>query len=407
MEAILAWTWLAALLFLGTFVQEDAAIFAGTYLVAERQLPLMVAVLSLYAGIITGDLAIYGLGALARRCPWLGRRLGPLAGGIWLERRLFLVIGSCRLMPTLLFPTFAACGWFGVPFGRFAAAVVLSASLYMPSVFLIMLYSGEALSRHIESWGWAMAAALLPVLWLIRRRVSPSAASERAAEAPLPASHPGMPPLPRDLVRVSPLERIPPPLFYVPLGVQWLWLAVRWRSLTLPTLANPAIEAGGLLGESKMACLTLVGPEARSWVAVSAALRHSGDVLETQRRALLTMGRAGLSFPVVAKPDIGWRGFGVRKLGGETDLLCYLGRFPAGEQIILQEYVDWHGEAGLFYIRPPGERRGWVYSMTLRYYPFVVGDGDGTVADLIRTDRRAAWKARLLLEANRVRLDEV
>jgi hypothetical protein len=35
-----------------------------------------------------------------------------------------------------------------------------------------------------------------------------------------------------------------------------------------------------------------------------------------------------------------------------------------------------------------------VFSLTLRYFPYVVGDGHSTVAELIRKDPRASWKSR-------------
>uniref|UniRef100_UPI003B5AEA30 hypothetical protein n=1 Tax=Novacetimonas labruscae TaxID=3229898 RepID=UPI003B5AEA30 len=47
------------------------------------------------------------------------------------------------------------------------------------------------------------------------------------------------------------MERLPKPVLCIPLVLQWLWLGLRYRSLTLPSVVNPAIETGGLAGESK------------------------------------------------------------------------------------------------------------------------------------------------------------
>ena len=60
-------------------------------------------------------------------------------------------------------------------------------------------------------------------------------------------------------VRRSTLERMPKWLICVPLVVQWLWLALRHGSATLPSAANPAITAGGLVGETKTGILQLHG----------------------------------------------------------------------------------------------------------------------------------------------------
>jgi len=107
----------------------------------------------------------------------------------------------------------------------------------------------------------------------------------------------------------------------------------------------------------------------------------------------LRIREAGLAYPVVAKPDIGWRGFGVRLVHDRVGLRRYLAAYPAGETVILQQPVDYDGEAGVFYVRLPGTDRGEIFSMTFRYYPHVVGDGRSTLRELIEQDPRAASKA--------------
>src|SRR3546814_13425800 len=67
------------------------------------------------------------------------------------------------------------------------------------------------------------------------------------------------------------------------------------------------------------------------------------------------IARRGLAFPLVVKPDIGSQGYGVRLVRGPAELGAYLEGFPAGEAFILQDYVDWQGEAGVRHVRPPGE----------------------------------------------------
>ena len=211
-------------------------------------------------------------------------------------------------------------------------------------------------------------------------------------------SHAGMPSLRGLASRIGAAERIPPTLFYVPLAVNWLWLSLRHGGLSLPTLANPLIEVGGLWGESKSACLDMVSGDERRWLAPYVTLsRGQGDGAEDARQAIELVRASGLSFPLAAKPDIGWQGFGVRTVASESDLRAYVANFPEGAALILQAMVDWDGEAGVFYVRHPGDARGKVISLTLRYYPYVVGDGSSTVRELIQGDERASWKAGLHL----------
>ena len=183
------------------------------------------------------------------------------------------------------------------------------------------------------------------------------------------------------------LERMPKWLICVPLVCQWLWLSLRHGSATLPSSANPAITAGGLVGETKGEYFDCMGPLARAatadYCAVPPALRVS---MQQVRHA---MARAGLAFPVIAKPDLGMCGFGVRLIADENALAAYVAAFPPAQTVILQTYLPQEGEAGIFYARQPGAARGQIIGIALRYFPRVVGDGASTVARLIAADPRA------------------
>jgi hypothetical protein len=204
-----------------------------------------------------------------------------------------------------------------------------------------------------------------------------------------------MPPLERLSRLVARAERIPTGLFYLPVVLRWFRLALRYRSLTLPTAANPMIETGGFWGESKSACMDQVGEPQRRWLADLVTLvRSGGDPGDDLACALQLMAGAGLGFPVVAKPDIGWQGYGVRLVSDAEQLRQYLADFPIGERLLLQRLVPYDGEAGVFYSRLPGEAEGRVFSLTLRYFPYVLGDGRSSLRELILRDPRAGWKAR-------------
>jgi hypothetical protein len=113
-------------------------------------------------------------------------------------------------------------------------------------------------------------------------------------------------------------------------------------------------------------------------------------------RALRLVADAGLRFPLVAKPDIGRQGHGVRLVEDAAALRRYLEGFPGGAKLILQRYVAWAGEAVVHYARMPGEG-GRVLSLTLRTCPHVVGDGLATLCELIGRDRRLRARSALYL----------
>ena len=72
----------------------------------------------------------------------------------------------------------------------------------------------------------------------------------------------------------------------------------------------------------------------------------------------------------------------------------YIADFPAGATLMLQRFVPYAAEAAVLYARLPGEASGRILSLTLRYFPHVVGNGRMSVRELIAADARAQWKSR-------------
>ncbi|MBN8899550.1 MAG: D-alanine--D-alanine ligase [Rhodospirillales bacterium] len=197
-------------------------------------------------------------------------------------------------------------------------------------------------------------------------------------------------------------------LFYTPVVAHWIGLGLWYGDMSLPTAANPRIPTGGLCGESKLDILDQVSPEARDLIAPSTGIvthAWSGDADVAAAEA--AMAKAGLAWPVVVKPDIGCNGTGVRLLQNAGDLRRYVNAFPRNTRLVLQKFVPAPLEAGLFYVRLPGEAQGRVTSITLKHAPSVIGDGRSTLHQLILADARAGKVAHLYLERLRHRLHEV
>ena len=406
-------TWIGqcVALFAATFAHEDFAIVTAGLFVLDKGLPAPLALASLYAGVVASDFLIYSLGFAARRLPvarrmFISGRVGEV--GHWLDKNLVRMIALCRFIPGLLFPTFVACGWSGISFWRFARISMVAAAIYTPLMFLLVMRFGEAAVPKMGYWAWALMFAvvltlpLLSSLWTRRRRNAAIATGNAGLAGA--ATLEGMPSLEALSRRVSTAERIPQLLFYSPIVMHWLIMGLRHRSMTLPALANPLIETGGYWGESKSGLMRSISEEQSRWVAPFVTLRiHGpfGNGAFMTGNALTAMRNAGLDFPVVAKPDIGWQGFGVRLVHNASELSDYLDSYPRDATLLLQKYVPYEGEAGVFYVRRPGEEHGRVMSVTLRYFPYVVGDGESTLEELIRRDPRAGWKAELYLQGHR------
>ncbi len=410
------WIWHCVSLFFLTFVQEDAAIVAASFATVEYGLPLSLAFISVYLGIITGDLFIYGLGRVAQNSSWLRSKvIGPKVDQVkgWLENNFVWAVAVCRITPTLLFPTYIAIGWFKMPIKRFILVTVITSAIYTPIVFALVTILGDVVLNKLGLWAWG-TILLVVILFPLRKAFfswTKQADGENTSVLSLPfingiltqdnnqkKQHRGMPSL-KGLKRIiSFAERIPNGLFYFPVGLRWIALSIRYGNFTLPTIANPLIETGGFWGESKNSILENVGEDQQQWMANYFPFTRTTRLPEVDLQEILfKMEESALFFPIVAKPDIGWQGYGVRQIDDENELLDYLSAYPKNVKMLIQKLIPYDGEAGIFYARMPNEQHGKVFSVTLRYFPYVIGNGVSSLKTLIQDNPRTGFKSSYFL----------
>ena len=142
--------------------------------------------------------------------------------------------------------------------------------------------------------------------------------------------HEGMPPLDESGPPLSFFEFWPMWAFYPPVMAYAAWQMLRHRGVLLPTAANPSFPGGGYFGESKAAILALAREHLGDWVAPFVALERRGAAEEQLPAALQALAEAQITLPVVAKPDLGCRGAGVKLVRTAADLQAYLAAFPEG-----------------------------------------------------------------------------
>jgi len=200
----------------------------------------------------------------------------------------------------------------------------------------------------------------------------------------------------------------PTQLIYLPVVLQWILLSFRYRSLSLPLIANTSIPLAGMVGESKACVLQLAGDIATPYIAPFICLTKNTLPVENQlNSALSKMQSASMNFPVIAKPDIGCRGVGVKIITDAEILKEYLYSFPQETVFLLQKKIEYEAEAGIFYIRHPGQAQGTISSITLKYSPYVTGDGEKTLRQLIEQDPRASKISDIYLSRHQSKLNEV
>lgn len=221
--------------------------------------------------------------------------------------------------------------------------------------------------------------------------------------------HKGMPELDSGGKVTSFFEFWPARIIYIPVVMQWISLALRYRSLSLPLISNPSIPLSGMVGESKCSVLDLIKGTSTHLIAPYITIDNDcRDTIEQRTELALTkLANASIALPVVAKPDMGCRGSGVRIVRNKDDLADYLMQFPHDGRLLLQEKIQHEAEAGIFYIRHPGSIKGSIFSITLKYAPYLIGDGQRTLRQLIEDDARASKISALYFQRHNQCLHQV
>ncbi len=180
-------------------------------------------------------------------------------------------------------------------------------------------------------------------------------------------------------------------IFFLPMVPYWAYLALRNRSLTYFTTVNPCIPDGGVFGESKMDILNQINAK---YLPISLLL-PIGEPFEQTTQRIKTVQ---LGFPLIAKPDVGGRGFRVEKIDTPAELQQYLAE--AIMPVILQEFVDYDLELGVMYARLPNQPQGRVTSIAQKEFLHIEGDGHSSLGQLLEQHPRA----RMAIEELRERL---
>ena len=106
----------------------------------------------------------------------------------------------------------------------------------------------------------------------------------------------------------------------------------------------------------------------------------------------------GINFPLIAKPDIGMRGMLVQKIGSEKELANYISN--AKVDFLVQDYIAYENEVGMFYYRYPGENKGNISGIVGKEFLTLTGDGVSTMEELLMKDQRFILQVPVLEETH-------
>jgi membrane protein DedA with SNARE-associated domain len=159
----------------GTFILEDAATVITAMQVQTGAIPIELGLGALYAGIVLGDLGLYGMGRLAALVPWMERYIPPRRrdmGRDWLNGRLVRVILASRFLPGLRLPTYTTCGFLKTSFLIFAATAIFGTLIWTSLLFGVSMKLGHYIIAYLGAWRWAGIAMFCLVLLGMSRLVA-------------------------------------------------------------------------------------------------------------------------------------------------------------------------------------------------------------------------------------------
>ncbi len=185
---------------------------------------------------------------------------------------------------------------------------------------------------------------------------------------------------------------------YAPLFGYWFWLCLKARSLFFFNTSNPTIRNGGFLQESKKEIYDMIPPRYYPSTLLFKAGTSATEVLGQ-------VANAGMSFPLIAKPDMGLRGISVKKINNENELTGYIN----GSKVdyLVQTFIPFENEVGIFYYRLPEQDNGQISGIVEKEFLTVRGDGLSTLLDLLKRDPRYILQLKTLQKTDAARLEKV
>ncbi len=189
------------------------------------------------------------------------------------------------------------------------------------------------------------------------------------------------------VTKITHWEYWPFEVVYFPVVLYYFWLSLKARSFFFFSASNPSIETGGMMGESKFDILKNIPQEVKAVTLFFPKGTSFTEILES-------VYGSNISYPLIAKPDVGERGTAVEKIDNEKELKHYLDSNK--NDLLIQEYVDFEIELGIFYYRFPDKKSGTISSVVQKEFLKVTGNGQSSIGELMTKYPRAGFQFKRL-----------
>lgn len=141
------------LVFIGPFIQEDAAVIGAASLSTNEMTKTLPIFLTILTGLILSDIWKYWIGWAAIRNEkarnFVERRhVAALKGKV--ERNIVATLFTARFLPLARVPTYVACGLFKINYLKFCLIVALTGFTYVVAIFTLCHLLGEAIGEQFK-----------------------------------------------------------------------------------------------------------------------------------------------------------------------------------------------------------------------------------------------------------------
>lgn len=154
---------------------------------------------------------------------------------------------------------------------------------------------------------------------------------------------------------------------------------IKSRSFFFFNTSNPTIQNGGFLMESKKAIYDLLPQQFYPKTILI-------DSLLSWEKAIQLISSTNFNFPLIGKPDIGMRGLQVKLLRTIDDIKDYHQQTKV--PYLIQEFVHYENEVGIFFYKIPGENNGTISGIVGKEFLTIQGDGISSIEILLQKNSR-------------------
>lgn len=386
-----------------TFVAEDPTCLAAGLLVAQGLIGFVPASIACLVGIFIGDLVLYLIGrflgrSIVRKPPfkWIvsEQQIDEMSERFSKNPKGLALIVSSRFIPGSRVPTFVAAGIMKLDWHKLFILFFIAAALWTPPLILLAEKVGGSVIERFKEWhhnaAWLVIGAIL-ALYLLTHYIIPAFTWRGRRHHVM---------LRRHLTRHS---NWPEFILRLPVIAQYLWLSFVYRSFSLFTLANRGLgDSGGVPAGSKYTSYKKLFENnsfarERNLAVKMILLEEERNLEKRLNNALQAIEREQITFPCVAKPEMGEGGIGVMICKNAAELKAWLA--VNIDNAVIQEYVSGE-EYEVLWVRRPRHITGTITSVIQKDFVVIKGDGERNLEDLIWADDKSVNNGTLYEKLN-------